>query len=47
MPSTSSSSRKGSILTRHLRKNGLEVLYMLEPVAEYAMQQPKEFDGER
>ena len=47
MPSTSSSSRKGSIRTRHLRKNGLGVLYMLEPVAEYAVQQPKEFDGKR
>merc|ERR1712136_6437 len=31
----------------NLRKKGLEVLYMVDPVAEYAVQQLKEFDGKK
>merc|ERR1712136_618436 len=31
----------------NLRKKGLEVLYMVDPVDEYVVQQLKEFDGEK
>merc|ERR1719325_220441 len=31
----------------NLRKKGLEVMYMVDPVDEYAVQQLKEFDGKK
>merc|ERR1712151_1359478 len=31
----------------NLRKKGLEVIYMVDPVDEYAVQQLKEFDGKK
>merc|ERR1712054_578319 len=30
-----------------LRKKGFEVIYMVDPVDEYSVQQPKEFDGKK
>ena len=36
-----------SPLLENLRKNGLEVLYMVDPVDEYVVQQLNEFDGKK
>ena len=35
-----------SLFLETLRRRGLEVLYMVDPVDEYCVQQLKEFDGE-
>ena len=35
-----------SLFLETLRRRGLEVLYMLDPVDEYCVQKLKEFDGE-
>ncbi|XP_051043919.1 heat shock protein HSP 90-alpha-like [Phodopus roborovskii] len=34
-----------SAFVEHLRKHGLEVIYMIEPIDEYCVQQLKEFEG--
>ena len=36
-----------SPILENLRKKGLQVLYMVDPVDEHAVQQLKEFDGKK